>query len=251
MIDFHVHEPSRGTPGGARPYEAAEYAAAVAELGIELSVVFTFDGLLRPAPEHNDSVAAFAADAPGRYEHFATVDPRAPDAPAELERCLTTLGAKGLKLHPWLQGFHAHGRFLDGVCEVAAAHRAPILFHDGTPPYSAPLQIAALARRHPGTAFVLGHGGMHDLWREAIAAVQENPNVHVCMCATPTYAMQEIVRRCPLDRIVFGTDGGLGATPRQLYVPARVRQLERLGLTAAEHCAIVQENPARLLADVR
>lgn len=251
MIDFHVHEPSRGNPPGELPYTAAEYAAFVAGLGIDLSVVFTFDGLLAPNRLHNDSVAAFATAEPGSYVHFATVDPRSTEAPAEFERCLTVLGARGLKLHPWLQGFHAHGSFLDGVCEVAATHGAPILFHDGTPPYSAPLQIAVLARRHPQVPFVLGHGGMHDLWREAIAAVGGNANVHVCMCATPTYAMREIVRSCPLDRVLFGSDGGLSASPRQAYVAARVRQLHGLGLSEAELQAIVHDNPARLLEGVR
>jgi uncharacterized protein len=251
MIDFHVHEPSRTGPQALWPYKASDYADYAASVGIERSVVFTFDGLLRPSAGHNDSVAAFAGEAPGRYEHFATVDPRSPDAADELERCLTELGAKGLKLHPWLQGFHSHGSFLDPVCEVAAAHRAPILLHDGTPPYSAPLQIAALARRHTRATLVLGHGGLHDLWREAVVAVQETPNLLVCMCATPTYAMREIVALCPLERILFGTDGGLAPSPRQLYVAARVRQLERLGLTPEQHHAIVHDNPARILAEVR
>ena len=56
---------------------------------------------------------------------------------------------RGVKLHPWLQGFSAHEPGLDPLCEVAAAAGVPILFHDGTPPFSTPLQLASLARRHP------------------------------------------------------------------------------------------------------
>jgi uncharacterized protein len=155
---------------------------------------------------------------------------------------------RGVKLHPWVQAFSPHARGLDPVCEAAAALGVPILFHDGTPPFSAPLQLAALARRHPRTAIVLGHGGLHDLWREAIVAVETTPNLHVCMCATPVYAMRRIVERCPLDRILFGTDGGLVSQPVQQYVVLRLRQLEALRLTAEQRRAILLDNPERLLA---
>ena len=145
---------------------------------------------------------------------------------------------RGVKLHPWLQGFPAHEPGLDPVCEAAAALGIPILFHDGTPPFSTPLQLATLARRHPATTIVLGHGGLHDLWREAVAAVQTTSNVHLCMCATPLYAMRAIVARCPLDRLLFGTDAGLRPEPlpalRRPADPA-ARRARPLGRTERGH----------------
>jgi predicted TIM-barrel fold metal-dependent hydrolase len=59
--------------------------------------------------------------------------------------------------------------------------------------------------------------------------------------------MRAIVDRCPLDRILFGTDGGLAPEPRQAYVDLRVRQLANLGLTPEQRTAIVDANPRRLL----
>jgi predicted TIM-barrel fold metal-dependent hydrolase len=218
------------------------------ELGIDVSAVFTFDGLRRPGRVANESLAAFAAAAPDRFVAFCTVDPGDADAAGEIARCVETLGMRGVKLHPWVQGFSVHTAGLDAVCETAASLRVPVLFHDGTPPFSAPLQLALLARRHPRTTIVLGHGGLHDLWREAAAAVAQAPNVHVCLCATPLYAMRELVARCPLDRILFGTDGGLLPEPRQRYVTLRVRQLDRLGLDERQRRAILDENPRRMLA---
>jgi uncharacterized protein len=155
----------------------------------------------------------------------------------------------GIRLHPWLKGFSSHEPGLDAVCETAAAHGIPVLFHDGTPPFSTPLQLASLARRHRKTAIVLGHGGLHDLWREAIAAVQSNENVHLCMCGTPGYAMRAIVRRCPPERLLFGTDGGLRAEPMPRYAVLRIRQLDELGLNDALREAILETNPRRLLGD--
>lgn len=247
MIDFHVHQP-RARADGSPAYRAADYVAYMDELGVGLSVLFTYDGLLRPAPERNDSLAAYTAEAPGRFVAFATVDPRDPAAAEEIERCVDQHDMRGVKLHPWLQGFSTHEPGLDAVCEVAAARQLPILFHDGTPPFSTPLQLASLARRHPGTTIVLGHGGLHDLWREAAAAVVAAPNVHVCLCATPPYAMRALIARLPLERILFGTDGGLAPQPRQRYVALRVAQLAGLGLDDAQKRAILTDNPRRLLA---
>jgi len=242
VIDFHVHQPAKAA------YDAPAYVDVMDELGVDLSVVFTYEGLLRPSAAANDSLAAWVAAAPERLVAFATVDPRDPGAAAEIERCVGELGMRGVKLHPWLQGFSAHEPGLGAVCEIAGRLRVPILFHDGTPPFSTPLQLAALARRHPGTAIVLGHGGLHDLWREAIEAVLTTPNVHLCMCGTPGYAMRAIVARCPLERLLFGTDAGLRREPRHRYAVLRVRQLGELGLDDAQRTAILETNPRRLLA---
>lgn len=242
MIDFHVHQPSRAA------YGPLEFVAAMDELAVDVSVVFTYDGLLRPTPEANDSLAGFVAAAPERLAAFATVDPRDPGACDEVERCVREHGMRGIKLHPWLQGFSAHEPGLQDLCEAAAELGIPILFHDGTPPFSTPLQLATLARRHSRTTIVLGHGGLHDLWREAIAAVETAENVHLCMCGTPGYAMRAIVARCPLERLLFGTDAGLRPEPVQRYARLRILQLDELGLDAAQRDAIVELNPRRLLA---
>ena len=242
MIDFHVHQPAGEAYGGA------EYAQAMRAHGVERSVVFTFEGLRRPSPAANDSLARWVGEAPERLVAFCTVDPRDPGAAAEIERCAREHGMRGVKLHPWLQAFSAHEPGLDAVCASAAALRIPVLFHDGTPPFSTPLQLASLARRHPRTTVVLGHGGLHDLWREAIESVLMTPNVHLCMCATPGYAMRAIVTRCPLDRLLFGTDAGLRPGPVQRYAVLRIRQLDELGLDERRRDAILVDNPSRLLA---
>ncbi len=242
MIDFHVHQPSKDA------YGPDEFVAGMDTLGVDVSVVFTYDGLLHPSPAANDSLARFVAAAPERLVAFATVDPREPGAGEEIERCVREHGMRGVKLHPWLQGFSAHEPGLQAVCESAAALGVPVLFHDGTPPFSTPLQLASLARREPRTTIVLGHGGLHDLWREAIAAVATTENVHLCMCGTPGYAMRAIVARCPLERLLFGTDAGLRPQPVQCYARLRILQLDELGLDDPQRRAILELNPRRLLA---
>jgi predicted TIM-barrel fold metal-dependent hydrolase len=246
VIDFHVHQPAALEDGRA-PYDAPAYRAFADSLGIRTSVTFTFDGLRRPSPEANDSLAAFVAAGGSAFTAFATVDPRNPGAPDEIARCVRVHGMRGVKLHPWIQGFSTYDPGLDAVCAAAAELSIPLLFHDGTPPWSTPLQLASLARRHPRTAVVLGHGGLHDLWREALAAVESTPNLHICLCATPAYAMRVLLARCPIDRILFGTDAGLLPEPRQRYVALRVRQLDLLELDDPQRRAILEDNPSRML----
>lgn len=245
MIDFHVHQPAANADGDP-PYTAEAYARFVASLGIELSVTFTYDGLNRPGTAANDSLAAFVSDGP--FVAFATVDPYDENAPAEISRCIRGKAMRGIKLHPWVQGFSPHAPGVAAICETAASLGVPVLFHDGTPPWSTPLQLASLARRHPRTAIILGHGGLHDLWREAAAAVATAANLHICLCATPVYAMRVLLDQCPTERVLFGTDGGLVPEAAQRYVALRVRQFEQLELDQGRRRAILDENPRRLLA---
>lgn len=248
MIDFHAHRPSQRGTWGLKPYGAIEYLGFMEEAGILASVVMTTDGLFLQDPSLNDEVADFASADPAKLYPFATVNPRAQDAAVEVKRCLSDLGMVGLKFHPWLQGFMPHEPIMDPICELAAEHGVPVLFHDGTPPYSTALQIAALARRHPRVQFVLGHAGLHDLWREAIRAVLDHENVHACMCGSPSYAMREIVRYCPPERILFGTDAGLESQAHQQYVLDRIVAFGRLPIDPVTRRMITLDNPQRLLS---
>lgn len=248
MIDFHAHQPSTGEAFSAGTSSSArDYVDFMSLVGIDTSVIFTLDGLLNPGHPANDELSAYIAEAPAHLLGFGTCVPRDRNAASEVERCFADLGFRGLKFHPWLQGFNPHESWMDPICELAAAHAAPILFHDGTPPYSTSLQIAVLARRNPDTTIILGHGGLQDLWREAITAVCDTPNLVICMCGLPPYVISQVVRACPLERIVFGTDAGLGPLVPNSYVAARIAQLELAGLTDAQLTAIIDKNPRRLL----
>jgi predicted TIM-barrel fold metal-dependent hydrolase len=249
VIDFHTHTPAwkSATWLAGAAFGAAEFAAFMDSAGIEAAVVLSHDGLFNPTPEANDEVAAFVAEYPGRMHAFGTVSPRQATAVAETERCFGELGMRGLKLHPWLQGFSMHERSLDPICEVVTAAGGILLSHDGTPPYSTPLQIAALARRHPRLPVVLGHGGLHDCWREALVAVQETPNLYLCICGTPPYAARRILAEAPAGKVLFGTDAGLSDQAAQHYAVARVEEIDGWGITADQRKAMLDDNPHVLL----
>lgn len=249
MIDFHTHSPLRNTGSwlGGADFQTHDFVSFMDSAGLESCVVLSHDGLFNPSPEANDELAEFVAPEKGRLVAFGTVNPRRADAAAETERCFAELDMGGIKLHPWLQGFSMHEQSLDPICEVIAAAGGILLCHDGTPPYSTPLQIAALARRHPTLPVVLGHGGLHDCWREALVAVQETANLHICLCGTPPYAAARIIADAPEDKVLFGTDAGLSQRVGQEYAVARVRELALWDITDADRQRVLVDNPRRLL----
>lgn len=249
MIDFHTHTPAWETAGwlAGAAFGTDEFIEFMDNSGIDRAVVLSHDGLFSPSPHANDRLAEFVARYPQRLVGLGTVDPRNAAAATETQRLMVELGLRGLKLHPWLQGFSMHETCLDPICEVVSAHGGMLVVHDGTPPYATPGQIAALARRHPDLPVVLGHGGLHDCWREALAAVLDTPNLYLCLCGTPPYAARYILQHGPLEKILFGTDAGLSDRPSQDFAAARVAEIDGWGITDRQRAAMLIQNPARLL----
>jgi predicted TIM-barrel fold metal-dependent hydrolase len=241
IVDCHTHYLSRAYAH----LRAGSLVDSMDTYGIDHAAVFTLDGFFEDVRRHNDELARFAAAHPGRLTAFATVYPRHPGSAAEIRRAVTELGMKGVKLHPWLQGFSPLEAYMEPVAQACVELGVPLIFHDGTPPYSTPLQLGLLAERHPELTVILGHSGLLDLWPEALAAARRSPNLWLCLCGPPTYALQKLVDAVPHDRILFGSDTGFGHDYQARH---RLEQVRALGLPAASLEAILGGNAARLLS---
>jgi predicted TIM-barrel fold metal-dependent hydrolase len=250
IVDCHTHVPSEAVAPRDRKLAIS---GSQRRHGIDHSLLFTLDGLFGDADRHNQILAAYVAKDPARLSGFATVNPREARAADDLRVAIRGYGLRGLKLHPWLQGFHPLDPSMQVIGETAAELGIPILFHDGTPPYSTPLQVAAFAARHPDVQVILGHAGLLDLWSEALAASQRHPNVWLCFCGPPTYALQEMVDRGPRERMLFGSDigfgggSGYGGSPNDDIVRHRLSQVRTLGLPPDDLEALLGGNATRLL----
>jgi predicted TIM-barrel fold metal-dependent hydrolase len=108
-----------------------------------------------------------------------------------------------------------------------------VVFHDGTPPNSSPLQIASFAERHPSVAVILGHGGLHDLWVEAQAALQRVDNLWVIPSGMPPAGLRRMVDQVGTSRLLFGSDAGFGDPYWQAFQLRKIRDL-RLGPEAEQ-----------------
>ena len=141
-IDMHVHVPRQeglpemGIEEGLRkffrvrsaPEDAADLAARYREWDI-FGVIFSVDGESSTGepPDTNDYVAEIARAYPDQFIGFATVDPwKGMAAVEELERSVTELGLRGLKLHPHPPGLLPQRHtLLPPIQKVPGAGRAP------------------------------------------------------------------------------------------------------------------------------
>lgn len=210
------------------------------------AVVLSHRGLVleSEAARDHDDIAAACARSGGRMIQFASVHTgQGAAAVAEAERMIDKHGARGLKFHPWIQGQSVSQPTMDALAELAAARDVPLYFHDGTPAYSMPSQMAGIARRHPRTKVVLGHCGLLELWREALDALRL-PNVWGCLCGPHTEAIRQFLNRADRSRLMWGSDFGFGwADP----IDYRLGMFKAMKIDDATWQAIMADNPARLL----
>ncbi|MBN1343744.1 MAG: amidohydrolase [Phycisphaerae bacterium] len=210
IIDFHTHLDERwlGTPLPSR----GELLDGMDRVGVAMSCIFTIQGLYGDCPRHNDALLEHAKRCPDRLIPFATVDPKEGAAAVEeARRCLGNPLFRGIKFHPWLQAI-APSMVRETMVEIlrcAAEHDVPVLFHDGTPPYSTTFQVAAVARMVPEAMVVLGHAGLADYVYPAGRLIRDVPNLYGCCCGPRPGDIEYLVETGGADKILFGSDFGV------------------------------------------
>jgi uncharacterized protein len=243
LFDAHTHWSS---PTGPDDEGVANWLAPWTRHGVTHGVVLPLDGLYSDSRirQDNDNVAAACAHSGGGMLPFCTVNPSlGAEAITEFRRCLETLNCRGLKLHPWLQGCSPSAKEIDSLCDVAGDFGVPVLFHDGTPPFGLPSQMALLAHRHPQTTIILGHCGLFEHWREAIDAMHYAENLWGCLCSPHLAALRELLLRADRSRLLWGSDHGFGTVDHLGY---RKGLFDLLDLSDDVREAIFCRNPARL-----
>jgi uncharacterized protein len=175
--------------------------------GVERAVVGPADRELAVANRAgNDVVLAACAAHPERLIGFATVNPWFGEAAlAELRRAAQA-GLRGLILHPHLQGFVLLDPLVDPVVCLAAELGMPVYVHTGTPVSALPLQLTALARRHPKVDFLMGHMGHSDFWIDAIPAALAVSNIYAEISYKQPHVIEDAVAALGAERVVFGSD---------------------------------------------
>jgi predicted TIM-barrel fold metal-dependent hydrolase len=245
ILDFHAHLDERWLH--VKCDSATDMVRTLDRFEVEAACVFTIMGFYEECPAHNDALLRRADDFPDRLIPFVTVDPKQGRAAVdELERCLANKRFRGVKFHPWLQAFAAsmlRDTMMD-ILYVSAKHGVPILYHDGTPPYSTTYQIADLARWSPETIVVLGHAGSADYANPAAQLIRDIPNLHGCYCGSRPGDLEHLVELAGADKIIFGSD--FGAAGWRL-LPERIDNVVEADLTDEQLDLILYANAAKLL----
>ena len=233
---------------------AEELVAEMDRSGVDVAVAFGFawadQGLCRAA---NDYVLEAVSRWPQRLVGFAVVNPAAPGALAELERCVAA-GLRGLgELMPDGQGYSLDDPRLDELLAHMALWRRPTLIHAGEPighPYpgksKSTLQpFYELARRHPTATLVAAHWGGGLVFYELMPKVRQVLRNVYYDTAASLYLYQDdifpLAARIAPRKVLFATDYPLIGQGRFL---GRVR---RAGLAASDLDAVLGGNAARLL----
>jgi predicted TIM-barrel fold metal-dependent hydrolase len=184
---------------------------------------------------------------PNRLLPFVTVDPKLGKAAIdELQRCIDLDIFEGVKFHPWLQAFAPSmvKETLVPILKLAAQFDLPVIFHDGTPPYSTTFQIAQCARWVPEATIVLGHAGLADYVIPAAQFVRDIPNLYACACGPRAADVKFLVETTGPEKILFGSDFGLSDW---LIIEDRLDAIRHAGLSDEQVRLILHDNAAKLL----
>ena len=144
---------------------------------------------------------------------------------------------------------------LDPIMEFCAAHAVPVLQHTwmkvgstgpgsgNLPGESTPLDLLALARRHPKVKFFGGHTGGD--WEWGVAALKQVDNVWLDVAggeSAGAYA-QIALRAVGAGRIVYGTD-----VPGR-SVPSQLSKILCLDVSSEDLDRMLWKNAAEILGD--
>ena len=127
------------------PVDADDMAKKYKEWDI-LGLIFSVDTEITTGetPDTNDYVSDIVKKYPDQFVGFSTVDPwKGKLAVLELERSVTKLGLRGLKLHPIHQAFFPNDPNFYPLYRKCVELDVPVLFHTG---------FAAAGAGYPGGA---------------------------------------------------------------------------------------------------
>jgi predicted TIM-barrel fold metal-dependent hydrolase len=205
----------------------------------------------------NDWLASLSEKFPGVLMGFGSVDPFAPGALDEMERC-RDLGLKGLKFHPTMQRFDPGESRFAPLWAKAEELGLICLFHTGTcgiaagTPgaggtkirFSHPGFLDSVGADFPGLTMIAAHFGW-PWFMECLAIALHKSNVFIELSGwAPKYIPPEVVREIGKRlnaQTVFGSDYPFISLDRWF------QEFENLDLSEEARQAILVDNATRLL----
>jgi len=236
--DGHCHLSGvSGTTLEERLRQLLQYADRfdIARICVSMGLDWDYD----PSPERmrvaNDEVLRAVKAYPNRAFGFVYLNPKHRQASLdELNRCVRDGPMVGVKL--WV-AMHCHEPELDPLVARATELKAVVLQHTwikitgNLPGESTPMELAALAARHPQATLICAHSGGD--WEVGIQAIRPHPHVYADLAGgDPTAGFTEMaVRELGPERVLYGSDAGGRSFASQLAkvhgaeIPASARRL--------------------------
>jgi uncharacterized protein len=239
-FDAHTHIGHHDPDGyEAEPHELIE---ALDVAGQARALVFAMqepDGYREP----NAWVLRSAAESGGRLVALGRIDPNAPDAMDEAQRCLDG-GARGFKLHPRSDAFGLPHPVVEQVVALAAEHRLPVLFHAGRGIPNLGESVLHMAADHPDARLILAHAGISDLGLLGPRAA-EFPNVMFDTSWWHISDMLTLFTSVPPGQILYASDMPYGGPRFPSFL--MLRTARAVGLTPEQTAGIAGGQLARVV----
>ena len=259
IIDFHAHAFPDQVAESAIPYleeegnVKANYDGRIASLlaimdqeGVDKSVICT----IATRPAQFESIIAWSKKIRSeRIIPFPSFHPEDPDALLHIEQ-IKTEGFKGIKTHPYYQGFFLDDEKMFPAYEKITEQNLILVMHTGFDiAYPRirrcdPAQILKVVERFPGLKMVTTHLGAWEQWHEVEDLLAGRP-VYMDVSYTLDQIDRETARRIilkhPKEYILFGTDSPWSG-PQETY-----KHLQALELGDEREELILRKNGLALL----
>ncbi|KIX11777.1 amidohydrolase family protein [Dethiosulfatarculus sandiegensis] len=199
--------------------------ASQEEAGVDQMVLLPVTGKKDRVSELNHWSAQAARKNP-RIIPFATLHPKG-EAQKDFEEAIE-LGLKGIKLHPFIQHFSLTDPLCHKLFDLISEASLPVLtdtlsrkglvkakphikwvmdafkFHGVTP-----VQIAEMAKAHPGVKIIAAHGGCLYGW-DQLDPLMKFDNIYLDISylngLIEPEALVALIRKKGADRVIYGTD---------------------------------------------
>jgi len=199
-----------------------------------------FSGQYRPDPNiPNHLVFAALEQHADRIYGLVCVNPHeGPDAITMLKEGFDR-GCRGVKLAPIVHQFQFSDPVLDQIASCCGERGFPVYSHVLPQPGMRTNDFADLARRCPGTNFILGHMGFGPADADAIEFAFELDNLYLESSQGNYLPLHDALERLGPTKLVFGSEFPLSHPKVELE--------KILLLDSATHGAILKTNILRLL----
>jgi predicted TIM-barrel fold metal-dependent hydrolase len=131
---------------------------------------------------------------------------------------LGTLKLRGIKLHPEIEFFDPNeAELMEPIYDAARRYHVPIIFHTGMSSKASPGVIAELATKHKDVPVILGHMGVFEYVKLAVAVSRQNDNIYLETSVVGWMPLLlEAFRGVGTSKILFGSDHPYNPLPMEV-----------------------------------
>ncbi len=215
------------------------------EAGVTHCIVFSVATKVAQVESINNFIANEVEKSNGFMTGLGTLHPDSPDMAADVEHLLS-LGLKGVKLHPDIQGFKIDDYRCLKIYELCEKHGIPVLLHTGDNRYdfSNPNRVKPILETYTELTVIGAHLGGWSIWDKAVETLGCYKNFYVD-CSSSLYAISpekatEVIRAYGAQRTMFATDYPMWSPKTEL------ERFYALGLTKEEQEQILYKTASKL-----